>query len=72
MEAKTLPRMADAAVPLYLIAFLLGHEREDIREIGIVLLEASIVSVIEYTRHVQHLQDCPQCILVKKIVKLLG
>lgn len=54
-------RIIDAAYPLYVIAFLMGHEDEEMRHLGVSILMEMASECAEYVAYMNHLQTCQKC-----------
>lgn len=71
MDTRMSPRMTDTTMPLYVMAFLLGHESEALRELGTAMLLMTASALAEHIQQMQHAQSCPRCQLRRKLIDTL-
>lgn len=68
MESRTLPSLREAFLPLWLIAFMLGHEDSMARACGRWSLITTAIEYARFVDYMDHIQTCFPCRLKHQLV----
>jgi len=63
--------MRDAAYPLYIISYLLGHQSAQVRAVGSYAALEAALDAARYVEYMKHIQTCRECQVKSKMRNLL-
>lgn len=68
----TLPKLTDAAYPLYTFALLMGSDNSYWRYLGVSAMTAWAFDLARYIEYLNHIQECPSCAARAKLASFIA